>query len=67
MWPVNVLNLSTPALNAKYAFLLEINRKRAMSVALIFTVVIASSLAIIIALCMAVLRLHDNFTERGAE
>lgn len=66
-WPGNVVNLSMPALPVKYAFLLEQNRKCALRVALIYTVIISLSLAIIIALLTEGLRRRATFTGKDAE
>lgn len=65
MWPLDVVRLSMPVLPAKYAFLWETNRKRALNAALIFTVVISLSLAIVIALCTE--RLARRATSTGRD
>lgn len=65
MWPFDVVRLSMPVLPAKYAFLRQTNRKRVLNAALICTVVISLSLAIVIALCTERLRRRATSTEKG--
>lgn len=65
-WPFDVVRLSMPVLPAKYAFLREINRKRARNAVLICIAVTALFLATIIALFTEALRRRATSTGKGA-
>lgn len=66
MWPTHVYPSSTIARNAKYAFLVQAERKYALNVALIYIVTPLLCLDIIIVLAMVVLRLRETFTGKAA-
>ena len=66
MWQRNALPSCITARGARYEFLGNNDRRRVLNVALICTAIVSLSLATIIALCMAALRLREIFMGRGA-
>lgn len=65
-WHRNARNSSAPVLPAKYDFLRETDRRHALDAALIYTVIISLSLAIIIAVFTEALRRRATSTGKGA-
>lgn len=65
-WRKNAANSSITVLPVKYEFLLDANKKHALNVALIYTVAISLSLAIIIAVFTALLARRATSTGKGA-